>query len=180
MLEDRVTARTDAGQDCLAGSPNCIPSTADTLAKVGTFPRAECTAGTLCPRADHSELCAGPGGPSWVVWLPAAGTAWCAGLLCRECRAELLGCQAGCAHAWVRVFLPGSGWIEFDPTNGIIGNRGLIRVAVARDPAQALPLTGTWAGVRGSQIDMAVDVRIEHVGLETRHPRFPVKEPQTC
>ena len=34
MLEDRVTARTDAGQDCLSGSPSCIPNTIDSLAKV--------------------------------------------------------------------------------------------------------------------------------------------------
>ncbi|MGN3974368.1 transglutaminase family protein [Tsuneonella sp. SYSU-LHT278] len=80
-------------------------------------------------------------------------------------------------HAWVRVFLPGSGWVEFDPTNGIVGNRGLIRVAVARDPDQAIPLSGTWRGVKGSQIDMNVDVRIKQVDVETRHPEFPHKEP---
>lgn len=79
-------------------------------------------------------------------------------------------------HAWVRVFLPGSGWVEFDPTNGIVGNRGLIRVAVARDPEQAIPLSGTWRGVKGSQIDMNVDVRIKQVEVETRHPEFPHKE----
>jgi len=83
-------------------------------------------------------------------------------------------------HAWVRVFLPGSGWVEFDPTNGIIGNRGLIRVAVARDPAQASPLTGTWKGAKGSQIDMAVDVHIKHVESETSPPRLLTKEPQRC
>ena len=43
----------------------------------------------------------------------------------------------GSTHAWCQVYLPGAGWVEFDPTNGIIGNRDLIRVAVARDPAQA-------------------------------------------
>ena len=43
-------------------------------------------------------------------------------------------------------FCPGSGWVEYDPTNGIVGNRGLIRVAVARDPYQAVPLSGTWIG----------------------------------
>ena len=80
-------------------------------------------------------------------------------------------------HAWVRVFLPGSGWVEFDPTNGIVGNRGLIRVAVARDPAQATPLSGTWRGIKGSQVDMQVDVRIKQVEVETRHPDFPQKEP---
>lgn len=80
-------------------------------------------------------------------------------------------------HAWVRVFLPGSGWIEFDPTNGIVGNRGLIRVAVARDPVQAIPLSGTWRGLRDSEVDMQVDVRIKQVEVATSHPQFPRKEP---
>ena len=55
----------------------------------------------------------------------------------------------GATHAWVQVYLPGAGWIEFDPTNGLIGGKDLIRVAVARDPAQAAPLTGTYYGSRG-------------------------------
>ena len=42
----------------------------------------------------------------------------------------------GSTHAWVRVYLPGTGWVEFDPTNGIVGNRDLIRVAVAREQAR--------------------------------------------
>lgn len=66
----------------------------------------------------------------------------------------------GNTHAWVRVFLPGSGWVEFDPTNGIIGNRGLVRVAVARDPYQAIPLSGTWTGLPGSFEDMRIDIDI--------------------
>ncbi len=66
----------------------------------------------------------------------------------------------GNTHAWVRIFLPGSGWIEFDPTNGIVGSRGLIRVAVARDPYQAVPLSGTWMGFPDSFIDMDVSVEI--------------------
>jgi transglutaminase-like putative cysteine protease len=83
-------------------------------------------------------------------------------------------------HAWVRVFLPGSGWIEFDPTNGIVGNRGLIRVAVARDPVQAIPLSGTWSGLKDSQVDMQVDVRIKQVPMATSHPDFPHKELSEC
>ena len=71
-------------------------------------------------------------------------------------------------HAWLRVFLPGSGWIEFDPTNGIVGNQGLVRVAVARDPLQATPLSGTWRGARGSQIDMDVEVEIRHLSASSQ------------
>jgi transglutaminase-like putative cysteine protease len=66
----------------------------------------------------------------------------------------------GNTHAWVRIFLPGSGWIEFDPTNGIVGTRGLIRVAVARDPYQAVPLSGTWSGFPNSSIGMDVEVDV--------------------
>ncbi|XHS01767.1 transglutaminase [Sphingomonas sp. DBB INV C78] len=66
----------------------------------------------------------------------------------------------GNTHAWVRIFLPGSGWVEFDPTNGIVGNRGLVRVAVARDPYQAIPLSGTFMGLPGSYIGMKLDVEI--------------------
>ncbi len=64
----------------------------------------------------------------------------------------------GNTHAWIRVYLPGSGWVEFDPTNGIVGNRGLIRVAIARDIYQAVPISGTWAGFPGSFLDMTVSV----------------------
>lgn len=67
----------------------------------------------------------------------------------------------GNTHAWVRVFLPGSGWIEFDPTNGIIGSRGLVRVAVARDPYQAVPLSGSWSGFPASYLGMDVAVEVK-------------------
>lgn len=66
----------------------------------------------------------------------------------------------GNTHAWVRVYIPGSGWVEFDPTNGIVGNRGLVRVAVARDIYQAVPVSGTWSGFPGSFLDMSVSVEI--------------------
>src|SRR5271165_3244494 len=45
--------------------------------------------------------------------------------------ARLSHLGGGSTHAWCQVYLPGSGWVEFDPTNGIVGNRDLIRVAVA-------------------------------------------------
>ena len=40
---------------------------------------------------------------------------------------------AGATHAWADVYLPGAGWVEYDPTNGVIAGENLIRVAVTRD-----------------------------------------------
>ena len=66
----------------------------------------------------------------------------------------------GATHAWVQIYLPASGWIEFDPTNAKVGNRDLIRVAVARDPAQAVPVSGTWTGAPADFLGMTVDVSV--------------------
>jgi transglutaminase-like putative cysteine protease len=66
----------------------------------------------------------------------------------------------GHTHAWVRVFLPSCGWVEFDPTNGIVGNADLVRVAIARDPRQAMPLHGTWAGLPADYLGMDVEVEV--------------------
>jgi transglutaminase-like putative cysteine protease len=52
----------------------------------------------------------------------------------------------GATHAWMQGYLPGAGWIDFDPTNCIVGNRNLIRVGVAWSPEQVLPLYGTYEG----------------------------------
>lgn len=74
----------------------------------------------------------------------------------------------GNTHAWVQVYLPGAGWVEFDPTNGIIGNRDLVRVAVARDPRQAVPLWGTWNGSRDDAVGMDVEVDVREITLDPR------------
>jgi transglutaminase-like putative cysteine protease len=66
----------------------------------------------------------------------------------------------GSTHAWVQVYLPSAGWIEFDPTNGIIGTRDLVRVAVARDPRQAIPLHGTYLGSADAFIGMNVSINV--------------------
>jgi transglutaminase-like putative cysteine protease len=66
----------------------------------------------------------------------------------------------GSTHAWVQVYLPSAGWIEFDPTNGIVGTRDLIRVAVARDPVQAIPLYGSYLGPREAFDRMEVNIHV--------------------
>ncbi|MBR0565911.1 transglutaminase family protein [Azoarcus sp. L1K30] len=66
----------------------------------------------------------------------------------------------GASHAWVHVYLPGAGWLPFDPTNAIVGGRNLIRVAVARDPSQAAPLTGSFIGPANAYLGMTVEVKV--------------------
>jgi transglutaminase-like putative cysteine protease len=66
----------------------------------------------------------------------------------------------GSTHAWVQVYLPSAGWIEFDPTNGIVGTRDLVRVAVARDPRQAIPLHGTYLGSADAFVGMEVSIDV--------------------
>jgi transglutaminase-like putative cysteine protease len=65
----------------------------------------------------------------------------------------------GHTHAWVRVYLPSCGWVEFDPTNGILGNTDLIRVAVVRDPRQASPLSGSYEGEAEDFDSMQVEAK---------------------
>jgi transglutaminase-like putative cysteine protease len=74
----------------------------------------------------------------------------------------------GSTHAWVQVYLPSAGWIEFDPTNGIIGTRDLIRVAVARDPRQAIPLHGTYMGSADAFVGMDVNINVVSAGEDAR------------
>ncbi len=73
-------------------------------------------------------------------------------------RAEIRG--GGSTHAWCQVYLPGAGWIDFDPTNAIVGNRELIRVAVAREPLQAVPISGTYEGEREDASGLEVEVLV--------------------
>lgn len=74
----------------------------------------------------------------------------------------------GNTHAWVQVYLPSAGWIEFDPTNGIVGTRDLVRVAVARDPRQAIPLHGTYLGSADAFVGMEVSINVVSVSEDEK------------
>jgi transglutaminase-like putative cysteine protease len=68
---------------------------------------------------------------------------------------------AGYTHAWLQAYLPGAGWVPFDPTNNLTGGNQLIRVGVARDPSLAAPVSGVWYGKPNDYIGMTVNVTVK-------------------
>ena len=66
----------------------------------------------------------------------------------------------GSTHAWCAIYLPGAGWVEYDPTNGLIAGRNLIRVSMAREPHQATPLSGGYIGRPEDFRSMRVEVEV--------------------
>ena len=79
--------------------------------------------------------------------------------------AEIRG--TGATHAWCEVFLPGLGWTEFDPTNGLMESADLIPIAIARTPSEASPVSGGLIGNPGAS-HMEVTVRVHLVSEEER------------
>jgi transglutaminase-like putative cysteine protease len=66
----------------------------------------------------------------------------------------------GATHAWADVFVPGEGWIEFDPTNKITAGGALIRVATTRTPSQASPISGSFEGEGAVCLGLTVSVDV--------------------
>jgi transglutaminase-like putative cysteine protease len=98
-----------------------------------------------------------------------------AGMTFRGCRASSPGATAEAGQLQIHqrlpsLYSPGAGWVDFDPTNGIVGNRDLIRVAVARDPRQAMPLTGTWYGSAEASLGMSVEVIVRRADERGTEP----------
>lgn len=80
-----------------------------------------------------------------------------------ESRDEPAVLGAGATHAWLNVYLPGAGWVPYDPTNTLFGGTDLIRVAYTRKPEQAAPVAGTWFGAAADFIGMDVGVSVRRV-----------------
>ena len=71
---------------------------------------------------------------------------------------------AGATHAWLHAYLPGAGWVAYDPTNNLaISTSQLIRVGVARDPSQAAPVSGSWFGDAEAYEGMEATVQVRRV-----------------
>ena len=66
----------------------------------------------------------------------------------------------GNTHAWVQAFVPGPGWVDFDPSSGAIGNQNLVRVAVVDEPGAAIPVEGTFIGLASDHLAMKVAVKV--------------------
>jgi transglutaminase-like putative cysteine protease len=72
----------------------------------------------------------------------------------------------GGTHAWCSVYLPGAGWIEYDPTNGLIAGANLIRVGATRGAEQALPISGGFVGSAGDPMGLHVDVSVRALPID--------------
>ena len=79
---------------------------------------------------------------------------------------------SGATHAWLNVYLPGAGWVPYDPTNTLVGGVDLIRVAYTRKPEQAAPVSGSYFGAAEDFAGMGVGVTVRHV-----EPPFEEEEP---
>ncbi|MBL3574075.1 transglutaminase family protein [Rhodovulum sulfidophilum] len=66
----------------------------------------------------------------------------------------------GSTHAWVEIFVPGAGWVAFDPTNRAMGSANLIPVAVARRIAQVSPVSGSFHGRPSDLLALNVEVSV--------------------
>ena len=74
----------------------------------------------------------------------------------------------GSTHAWCSVYLPGAGWVEYDPTNGLLAGANLVRVGVTRTAEQALPVSGGYFGDANDFKGLYVDVAVSATPLAVR------------
>jgi transglutaminase-like putative cysteine protease len=67
---------------------------------------------------------------------------------------------ADASHAWISVWAPEAGWVDFDPTNGIMPVDEHITVAHGRDYDDVSPISGVLLGGSGQEMAVAVDVTV--------------------
>lgn len=83
---------------------------------------------------------------------------------------HLLGSEG--SHAWLEAFLPGSGWVGYDPTNGRPVGEAHVKVAVGRDYDDVAPLRGLRRG--GGASEMQVDVRVRSAEVNEPGEMAPI------
>ena len=83
-----------------------------------------------------------------------------------EGQARLVGADA--SHAWISLYVPGTGWVDFDPTNNQIPSDRHIIVAWGRDYADVVPVKGYTSGGGAQTLQVSVDVSADQEGPEQR------------
>jgi len=69
---------------------------------------------------------------------------------------KLVGADA--THAWVSVYFPDWGWVDFDPTNRQLADADYITLAWGRDYADVSPIRGVFLGGGAHYMTVSVDV----------------------
>ena len=78
-------------------------------------------------------------------------------------------------HSWAEVYIPGAGWLGFDPSWGILADSSYIPVAVARHPEHVPPISGTYFGTQRDYLRTDVDLYVRKMD-EALSPTLLVKE----
>jgi len=82
---------------------------------------------------------------------------------------RLIGADA--SHAWISAFIPGLGWVDFDPTNAVIPKDEHITIGWARDYDDLSPMKGVIIGGRRHGLNFSVDVqRMSAIPLSAATP----------
>jgi transglutaminase-like putative cysteine protease len=64
------------------------------------------------------------------------------------------------SHAWVEAYVPGKGWVGYDPTNNMMVNWRYVKIGHGRDYRDIVPVKGVYTGTAAQTLTVDVDVRI--------------------
>lgn len=76
---------------------------------------------------------------------------------CSPGKEKLTGVDA--SHAWIAVFIPGMGWVDFDPTNNQLATEQYITIGWGRDYFDIIPLKGVIMSSSSHELKVSVDVK---------------------
>jgi transglutaminase-like putative cysteine protease len=76
---------------------------------------------------------------------------------------DVISTDGGSTHAWAEIFLPGAGWVAFDPTHRRMGSAQLVAVAVGQSNRQIMPVTGGYVGRPDDALAMNVSVEVRSI-----------------